>query len=97
MGRHRHSSPVHALTLTGSWKYREHEWNAYPGIESPGETHTLIVDDYCTETVALFHVTELYLHVDETNNDQLIGYDTQLEKARNWFEHCGLGEEYAIC
>ena len=100
LGRHRHSSPVHALTLTGSWKYREHEWHAYPGtyvFEPPGETHTLVVDDDCTEMVALFHVTGSLLYVDE-RTDELIGYDdvfTKLEKARNWYEECGLGAEYA--
>lgn len=26
LGRHRHSSPVHALTLKGNWGYREHDW-----------------------------------------------------------------------
>jgi len=100
LGRHRHSSPVHALTLTGSWKYREHEWHAHPGtyvFEPPGETHTLIVDSDCTEMVALFHVTGSLLYVDE-RTDELIGYDdvfTKLEKARSWYEECGLGAEYA--
>ena len=48
--------------------------------------------------VALFHVTGSLLYVDETNNDELIGYDdvfTKLEKARNWYEEFGLGAEYA--
>ncbi|KAL7523226.1 hypothetical protein ACHAXR_000085, partial [Thalassiosira sp. AJA248-18] len=56
LGRHRHSSPVHAVTLKGSWGYREHGWHAHPGtyvFEPPGETHTLVVDD-CEEMVALF-------------------------------------------
>ena len=92
---------MHALILKGSTKYREHEWHAHPGtyvFEPPGETHTLIVDSDCTEMVALFHVTGSLLYVDETNNDKLIGYDdvfTKLEKARNWYEQCGLGAEYA--
>ncbi|KAL7438961.1 hypothetical protein ACHAXH_006195 [Discostella pseudostelligera] len=100
LGRHRHSSPVHALTLKGSWKYREHSWHAHPGtyvFEPPGETHTLIVDADCEEMVALFHVTGSLLYVDEETNE-LIGYDdvfTKLEKARRWYEECGLGAEYA--
>ena len=99
LGRHRHSSPVHALTLQGSWKYREHEWHANPGtyvFEPPGETHTLVVDLDCKEMVALFHVTGSLLYVSE--KDELIGYDdvfTKLEKARKWYEECGLGAEYA--
>ena len=60
LGCHRHPSPVHALTLKGSWGYKEHGWNAKPGtyvFEPPGETHTLIVDEDCDEMVAMFHGT----------------------------------------
>lgn len=58
LGCHRHPSPVHALTLKGSWGYKEHDWNAKPGtyvFEPPGETHSLIVDEDCDEMVAMFH------------------------------------------
>ena len=58
LGCHRHPSPVHALTLKGSWGYKEHDWHARDGtyvFEPPGETHTLIVDDDCDEMVAMFH------------------------------------------
>ena len=46
-----------------------------------------MVDDDCTEILALFHVTGSLVYVDEMNNDELIGYDdvvTKLEKARKW-------------
>ena len=101
LGRHRHSSPVHALTLKGSWGYREHSWHAFPGtyvFEPPGETHTLIVDEHCDEMVALFHVTGSLLYVSEKDDTDVIGFDdvfTKLEKARAWYEECGLGKEYA--
>ena len=101
LGRHRHSSPVHALTLKGSWGYREHSWGAHPGtyvFEPPGETHTLIVDKDCDEMVALFHVTGSLLYVSEDNDEEVIGFDdvfTKLEKARSWYEECGLGKDYA--
>jgi hypothetical protein len=100
LGRHRHSSPVHALTLKGSWGYKEHSWHASPGtyvFEPPGETHTLIVDEDCDEMVALFHVTGSLLYVSEDKGD-VIGFDdvfTKLEKARAWYEECGLGRDYA--
>jgi quercetin dioxygenase-like cupin family protein len=58
LGCHRHPSPVHALTLKGSWGYKEHDWHAEEGtyvFEPPGETHTLIVDNDCDEMVAMFH------------------------------------------
>lgn len=101
LGRHRHSSPVHALTLKGSWGYREHSWHASPGtyvFEPPGETHTLIVDEDCDEMVAMFHVTGSLLYVSEDNDEEVVGFDdvfTKLEKARAWYEECGLGREYA--
>ena len=100
LGRHRHSSPVHALTLKGSWGYKEHDWHAFAGtyvFEPPGETHTLIVDEDCDEMVALFHVTGSLLYVSEETGE-VTGFDdvfSKLEKARDWYEECGLGREYA--
>ena len=100
LGCHYHASPVHALTLAGSWGYVEHDWHATPGtyvFEPPGETHTLTVDDDCDEMVALFHVTGALLYKNPTTGET-IGYDdvfTKLEKARAWYKECGLGQEYA--
>ncbi|KAL3777404.1 hypothetical protein ACHAW5_010970 [Stephanodiscus triporus] len=100
LGRHRHSSPVHALTLRGSWGYLEHDWHARPGTyvyEPPGETHTLVVDEGCDEMIALFHVTGSLMYVSE-GTGEVTGYDdvfTKLEKARRWYEECGLGRDYA--
>ena len=101
LGRHRHASPVHALTLRGRWGYAEHDWHAEPYtyvFEPPGETHTLVVEEGCDEMVALFHVTGALLYVDPADEDTVIGYDdvfTKLEKARVWYEKCGLGADYA--
>jgi len=100
LGRHRHSSPVHALTLKGSWGYKEHDWHARAGtyvFEPPGETHSLIVDEDCDEMVALFHVTGSLLYISE-ETEEVTGFDdvfSKLEKARDWYEECGLGREYA--
>lgn len=99
LGKHRHSSPVHALTLKGSWGYKEHEWNAKAGtyvFEPPGETHTLLVDEDCDEMIGMFHVTGSLLYVDQ-DGDDVIGFDdvfTKLEKAKTWYKECGLGEDY---
>jgi hypothetical protein len=100
LGCHRHPSPVHALTLKGGWGYREHNWHAEAGtyvFEPPGETHTLIVDEDCDEMVTMFHVTGALIYVDPVSG-KVTGYDdvfTKLEKAREWYEKCGLGAEYA--
>jgi 2,4'-dihydroxyacetophenone dioxygenase len=100
LGCHRHPSPVHALTLQGNWGYLEHEWKATPGtyvFEPPGEKHTLVVDADCEEMIALFHVTGALIYVDSTSG-QVTGFDdvfTKLDKARQWYKECGLGEDYA--
>jgi 2,4'-dihydroxyacetophenone dioxygenase len=99
LGTHRHSSPVHALTLKGGWGYEEHDWHATKGtyvFEPPGETHTLVVDEDCDEMVALFHVTGSLLYVDKVTGAPA-GFDdvfTKLEKAKAWYRKCGLGEGY---
>jgi quercetin dioxygenase-like cupin family protein len=98
LGCHRHPSPVHALTLQGTWGYKEHDWKAKKGtyvFEPPGETHTLLVDS--EEMVTLFHVTGALIYVDP-DTGETTGYDdvfTKLEKARAWYKECGLGEDYA--
>lgn len=41
--RHHHSGTVHVHTISGAWKYREHEWTATPGsfvFETAGSEHT---------------------------------------------------------
>src|SRR5947209_8475698 len=66
LSRHRHSGPVHAFTLRGSWRYLEHDWVATPGdyaFEPPGETHTLVVPDDVKEMATLFHVTGGYTYL----------------------------------
>jgi quercetin dioxygenase-like cupin family protein len=100
LGKHRHSSPVHAFTLKGSWGYKEHEWNAKAGtyvFEPPGETHTLLVDEDCEEMITMFHVTGSLLYVAEDSDTEIIGFDdvfSKLEKAKKWYKECGLGEDY---
>jgi 2,4'-dihydroxyacetophenone dioxygenase len=100
LGCHFHPSPVHALTLKGGWGYKEHDWHADPGtyvFEPPGETHTLMVDEGCEEMITMFHVTGALIYKDPETG-QVTGYDdvfTKLEKAREWYKECGLGEDYA--
>jgi len=99
LSRHRHSGPVHALTLRGRWHYLEHDWIASEGdyaFEPPGETHTLVVPDDVTEMATLFHVTGGYTYVDPYGI--ALGYEdvfTKLDNARKHYEDIGLGAEYA--
>jgi quercetin dioxygenase-like cupin family protein len=96
IARHRHSGPVHAHVLRGRWHYLEHDWVAEEGsfiFEPPGETHTLVVPEDCTEMVTMFQVTGALVYVEP--DGRAIGYDdvfTRLEKTRAHYESVGLGD-----
>lgn len=98
LSRHRHSGPVHALTLRGQWRYLEHDWVASAGdyaFEPPGETHTLVVPDGVDEMATLFHVSGSYTYVDPYG--VALGYEdvfTKLEKASRYYGSLGLGPDY---
>ncbi len=98
LSRHRHSGPVHALTLRGQWRYLEHDWVASAGdyaFEPAGETHTLVVPDDVDEMITLFHVTGGYTYVDPYG--VALGYEdvfTKLEKASRYYESLGLGPDH---
>ena len=93
LSRHRHSGPVHAITLRGEWHYLEHDWVARQGdyaFEPPGETHTLVVPDHVREMITLFHVTGGYTYVDP--DGVATGYEdvfTKLAKARDFWASSG--------
>jgi quercetin dioxygenase-like cupin family protein len=99
LSRHRHTGPVHAFTLRGTWHYLEHDLVAKAGdyaFEPPGETHTLVVPDDCVEMATLFHVTGGYTYVDPYG--QALGYEdvfTKLANTRKHYESLGLGAAYA--
>lgn len=99
LSRHRHSGPVHALTLRGRWHYLEHDWVASAGdyaFEPPGETHTLVVPDDVAEMATLFHVTGGYTYVDP--DGIALGYEdvfTKLENVRRHYDRIGPGADYA--
>lgn len=96
LSRHRHSGPVHAFTMRGTWHYLEHDWVATPGsyaFEPPGETHTLVVPEGVDEMITLFHVTGGYTYVDPQG--VALGYEdvfTKLENCRLHYESRGKGE-----
>jgi 2,4'-dihydroxyacetophenone dioxygenase len=98
LSRHRHTGPVHAITLRGKWRYLEHDWVASAGdyaFEPPGETHTLVVPDDVREMATLFHVTGGYTYVDPYG--EALGYEdvfTKLEHASRHYESISLGKDY---
>lgn len=98
LSRHRHSGPVHALTLKGRWHYLEHDWWAEEGgysYEPPGDVHTLHVPDDVDEMVVLFHVTGGYVYVDpEGAPNGVEDVFSKLKIARQHYDSNGVGTEY---
>lgn len=98
LSRHRHTGPVAACVLRGSWHYLEHEWSAPQGsfvFEPPGETHTLEVLDDGPEMITLFHVTGSYLYVDPDGRIEGIeDVFTKLAAARAHYSSLGLPAGY---
>ena len=98
IARHRHSGGVHAWVFKGRWHYLEHDWVAEEGSyiwEPPGETHTLVVPEGCSEMITLFQVTGSLMYVDPQGAST--GYDdvfTRLDKARAHYAAVGLGEAF---
>jgi len=98
LSRHRHTGGVHALVLKGRWHYLEHDWVAEEGsyaFEPPGETHTLVVPEDCTEMITFFIVHGALMYVDPQG--KATGYDdvfTRLEIASDHYEKIGLGRDY---
>lgn len=98
IARHRHSGGVHAYVIKGRWHYLEHDWVAEEGsyiFEPPGETHTLVVPEGCTEMITLFQVTGSLMYVDPWGKST--GYDdvfTRIDIARKYYESAGLGSDF---
>lgn len=98
LSRHRHTGPVHALTLRGKWHYLEHDWVAEEGSyawEPPGETHTITVPEGVTEMITWFHVSGGYTYVDPYG--AVLGYEdvfTKIATCRAYYEEIGLGADY---
>ena len=98
LSRHRHTGPVHAVTLKGRWHYLKHEWWAGEGgysFEPPGDVHTFEAPNGVEEMVTPFHVTGAYIHVDPDGN--AVGVEdvfTKPEAVRTHYEAVGLGADY---
>jgi quercetin dioxygenase-like cupin family protein len=97
LSKHRHPSPVHGFVLKGRWRYLEHSWVADTGsyvFETPGEVHTLTVDDD-DEMQTFFYVGGPTLYVDDHDNVTVVEDNFQLiELAREHYAKVGLGADF---
>jgi 2,4'-dihydroxyacetophenone dioxygenase len=65
LSRHRHSGPVHALTLRGKWRYLEHGWHPLETTRS-SQAARRIPSSFLTtfrRWRRLFHVTGGYMYL----------------------------------
>jgi 2,4'-dihydroxyacetophenone dioxygenase len=98
LSRHLHPNPVHGFVLKGKWHYLEHDWVAATGsyvFEPPGEIHTLVVPDDCSEMITFFNITGSMFYLDE--NNQHVGYEdvfTKIDMCKAHYERVGLGADY---
>jgi quercetin dioxygenase-like cupin family protein len=90
VGTHRHTGAVHMFTLSGAWRYLEHEYVNRAGsylYEPPGSVHTLHVpadNTVLTETLTIVYGTTEYL--DE--HGDIIAVSDAAAALRGYFESC---------
>lgn len=89
VGTHRHTGAVHMFTLSGAWKYREHEYVNRAGsylYEPPGSVHTLQVlpGEGITETLSIVYGDTEYL--DE--NGIVTSVSNSATNLANYYEAC---------
>jgi quercetin dioxygenase-like cupin family protein len=100
VGTHRHTGAVHMFTLSGAWRYREHEYVNRAGsylYEPPGSVHTLEVlpGEDVTETLSIVYGETEYL--DEHGRVQSVS--NAATNLANYYEACeraGLARPTAI-
>ena len=98
LSRHRHPQPVHGYVIKGRWRYLEHDWEATEGgyvYETPGETHTLVVDEDVPEMITMFQVNGAMIYVDP--DGAVLGYEdvfSKIDACRAHYARIGLGEGF---
>ncbi len=98
LNRHRHPMIVVGYVIKGRWRYLEHDWVAEEGsfvYEPPGEIHTLVVPDDCTEMITFFNISGAMIYLDDAGRQT--GYEdvfTKIDMCREHYRDVGLGADY---
>ena len=93
-----HPMLVVGYVIRGKWHYLEHDWVADEGsfvYEPPGEIHTLVVPDDCTEMITFFNIAGAMIYLDAEGRQT--GYEdvfTKIEMCREHYTRSGLGEDF---
>lgn len=96
--RHYHPHEVHGLCLSGRWRYLEHDWVATAGTfvyESPGESHTLVVEESGEPMRTLFIVKGPLIWLDDEGEPAGI-YDAfeMVDLLRAHYDANGVGADH---
>lgn len=103
---HYHPAGVFGFTLSGSWRYLEHDWVAKKGTflwEPPGEAHTLVVPSSEPEPMITYFVSLGGLcYVDSIESGKFVAYDdghTLFDVAFDHYRAVGLDPDslYGLC
>ena len=97
LGVHYHVGSVRGYTISGHWRYLEHDWIAKPGTfvyEPAGEAHTLVVTEYSPgPAVIIFMVEAGLIYLDKPANGGFAAYEdgfSALEICRKHYRQAGL-------
>ncbi len=97
LGTHYHVGTVRGYTMSGNWRYLEHDWIAKPGTfiyEPAGEAHTLVITDDSPEPALIFFAVEGGLiYLDKPVDGGVAAYEdgfTALELTRQYYRDAGL-------
>ncbi len=97
LGIHYHVGQVYGYTISGHWRYLEHDWVARPGtfvFEPAGEAHTLVIPEDSPGPAHIFFIIHGGLiYLDKPDRGAFAAYDdafTALEFSRNYYREAGL-------
>ncbi|MBV9720161.1 MAG: 2,4'-dihydroxyacetophenone dioxygenase family protein [Candidatus Eremiobacteraeota bacterium] len=97
LGVHYHVGTVRGYTISGHWRYLEHDWIAQPGTfiyEPAGEAHTLVITDDSPEPAQIIFMVEGGLiYLDKPTDGGMAAYEdgfSFLELCRKYYQEVGL-------
>ena len=89
MPRHYHSGTVIVYTISGEWKYQEHDWVATPGsivYETAASSHTPQASDAAGEVIALNIVSGDLVYLDD--QDRVVAIENWKTALARYLAYC---------
>lgn len=97
LGVHYHVGQVYGFTISGQWRYLEHDWIAKPGtfvFEPVGEAHTLTILKESPEPALIFFIVHgALIYLDKPKGGSMAAYEdgfSALEFCRSYYREAGL-------